>query len=437
MTGLPLFRALAHRNFRLYLAGQGVSIVGSWMQQVAMAWLVYQQTNSPVWLGLVAFAGQVPALVLTPLAGGLIDACDRRRLLLFTQSIALSQALVLAMLTLTGVVEPWHILALALLLGSVNALDIPTRQAFLSELVGVGDDLANAIALNSAFFNGARLVGPALAALLLALTSAGVCFFANACSYLAVVAALLAMRLPHRQSSLAARRYLGGVSEGLAYAWRSAPIRSLLLLIGFFNMAGMAEYTLLPVVAATVLEGDATTLGLLSGSAGAGAFAAAVFLACRRSVYGLAEWVLAAPLLFGLALLAVSFAATLWTAMLLLTVTGFALLLLTAAANTLLQTIVDEDKRGRVVSLYTMAVTGVGPLGGILAGFAADRFGAPLTLRIAGGACLVGAVAFAAAFRSVRAATIHNPAANPSTANRAPSNAQFSRTAVSQCRLTV
>jgi MFS family permease len=395
MSAPSPFRALAHRNFRLYLAGQGVSIIGTWTQQVAMAWLAYQLTGSPLWLGVVGFAGQIPALFLTPLAGSLIDRCDRHRLLLLTQTAALAQAAALAVLTLTGAVAAWQVVALSLLLGVLNAFDIPARQSFLSELVGKGDDLANAIALNSSVFNGARLVGPALAGLLLALTGPGVCFVANALSYLAVLAALGAMRLPRRERPARRGRLLGGVGEGLAYAWRSPPIRSLLVLIGLFNMAGMAETTLLPVVATRALAGGSATLALLSAAAGLGAFAAAVLLAARRSVRGLERWVVAAAGVFGPGMIAFSFTGSTWAAALLLGVTGFTLLLLTAAANTLLQTLVAEDKRGRVVSLYTMMVTGLAPVGGLLAGLLADRIGAAAALRLAGVLCVSAWAAFA------------------------------------------
>jgi len=407
MISASPFRALTHRNFRLYIVGQGVSIIGSWMQQVAMAWLVWQLTRSPVWLGMVAFAGQIPALFLTPLAGSLIDRTNRHRLLLVTQSTAMSQAFLLAVLTLTGTVAPEHVLALSFLLGAVNAFDIPTRQSFLSEMVGKGESLANAIALNSSVFNGARIVGPALAGLLLALTSTGVCFVVNGLSYLAVLAALLAMRLPPRARPAVHGHLLDGVREGLAYAWRSAPIRSLLVLIGLFNMAGMAESTLLPIIATAVLKGDAPTLGLLTAAAGLGAFTAAVYLALRRSVCGLDRWMVATPALYGLGLMTFSFTSTSWAAALLLVVTGFALLLMTAGANTLLQTLTDEDKRGRVVSLYTTMVTGLAPVGGLLAGFLADIFGAPLTLRVTGFACLAGAAVFALRFPSLT--TLLNP----------------------------
>jgi MFS family permease len=397
----PRFGALAHRNFRLYIVGQGVSIIGTWMQQVAMAWLVYQLTGSPLWLGLAAFSGQIPVLFLTPLAGSLIDRTNRHRLLLLTQSVAMLQAVVLAVLTLTGAVEAWHVIGLALVLGTVNAFDMPTRQSFLSEMVGKGDDLANAIALNSSVFNGARVVGPALAGLLLALTSPGVCFLVNGLSYLAVLGALLSMHLPKRPRSVPKGRLLGGVRKGIAYAWRSTPIRSLLLLIGLFNLAGMAETTLLPVISSAVLHGGKKTLAFLAAAAGSGAFAAAVLLATRRKLDGLDRWILATPAVYGLAMLAFSFSMTLWTSALLLVVTGFALLLMTAGANTLLQTMAEEDKRGRVVSLYTTMVNGLAPLGGLLAGVLANQIGAPVTLRLAGLVCVAGAGAFALGFARV------------------------------------
>jgi MFS family permease len=400
------FRALAHRNFRLYILGQGVSILGCWMQQVAIAWLVYELTGSPLWLGLVAFAGQIPALFLGPVTGSVIDRSNRHRLVLLTQTVAMLQAFVLAALTLTGTVAVWHLLSLSLVLGVVNAFDIPSRQSFLSEIVPRREDLPNAIALNSSVWNAARLVGPTLAGVLLLITGCGVCFLLNGLSYLAVLAALLAMRVPP-QPVAAHRPLLGGIGEGLAYAWRSGPIRSLLLLIGLFQMAGMAQSTLLPVMSSAVLEGDASTLGLLSAAIGLGAFAAAVFLAVRRSVLGLGRWITAATVAFGMGLVAFSFAGTLWAACLLLVVTGFALLLLTAGANTVMQTIVAEDKRGRVLSLYTMAVTGLSPLGGLLAGVLADAVGAPLTLRLAGLTCLALALAFVA--RSVRWPALARP----------------------------
>jgi MFS family permease len=395
MMSSTRFPALAHRNFRLYIAGQGVSILGTWMQQVAMAWLVYQLTESPLWLGVVTFAGQIPCLFLGPVTGALIDRCQRHRLVIVTQAVAMLQALVLAALSLTGAVAVWHIVALGALLGVVNAFDIPGRQSFLGEIVPRQENLANAIALNSAVWNAARLVGPALAGLLLLVTNAGVCFLVNGLSYLAVLAALLAMRVPARQVRPPAGPVFGGVREGLAYAWNFRPIRSLLLLIALFQMAGMAQTTLLPVIATAVVGGDASTLGLLAAAGGLGSLTAAVSLAARRSVQGLGRWIAASTVVFGGALVAISFARSVGPAALLLSAIGFSLLLLTAGANTIMQTLVAEDKRGRILGLYTMAVTGLSPLGGLLAGVLADQVGAPITLRLAGLGCLATLIAFA------------------------------------------
>lgn len=389
------FRALAHRNFRLYIAGQGVSILGFWMQQVALAWLVFQLTGSPVWLGLVAFAGQIPCLFIAPLTGSIIDGSNRHRLVVLTQTLAMLIAFVLAGLTLSGMIAVWHILILNLMLGVVTAFDTPARQVFLSEIVPRREDLANAIALNSTVWNAARLVGPMLAGLMLLATSPGVCFLVNGLSYLAVLAALLVMRLPASHSSPVRGPLLGKIWEGLIYAWRVQPIRSLLLIIAMFQMAGLSLTTLLPILANSFDAGNASTLGFLMASTGLGALGAAVFLTLRRSLAGLGRWIAAATLVFGIGLLGVSFAGNVWVAAPLLACTGFALLLLTAGANTLMQTIVAEDKRGRVLSLYTMAVTGLSPVGGLLAGLLADEVGAFLTLRLASLACLVSSVVFA------------------------------------------
>ena len=277
----------------------------------------------------------------------------------------------------------------------VNAFDIPTRQSFLSEMVGKGPDLANAIAVNSSCFNGARVVGPALAGMFLALAGPGVCFFVNGLTYLAVIAALWAMDVPKRALPQHRQRLWGGLREGLTYAWDSPPIRTLLMLIGTFNLAGMAEQTLMPVIAKVLADNDEGAIGVLFAAAGMGAFAAALFLVSRQSVTALHKWMAMAAGVYGLAMIAFSFANNLWSAAIFLIITGFALLLMTAGANTLLQTIVDEDKRGRVVSLYTTMVTGLAPVGGLLAGMAADWLGAPITLRFTGCICLCLALAFA------------------------------------------
>jgi MFS family permease len=399
MQSASPFRALSHRSYRLYFAGQGVSLVGTWAQQVAASWLVYQMTESPAWLGLVTFAGQAPALLIAPPAGALIDRSDRRRVVLLTQGLALAQALVLATLALTGTIAVWHLLTLSVLLGVVNAVDMPARQALLAEMVGRTEDLANAIALNSSAFNTARLVGPALAALLLAWTSPGVCFLANALSYLAVLAALLAMPLTSRRHTPAGGPLLHGLREGLSYAWGQAPIRSVLLLVALVGTAATACSTLLPVLATALPGGDASTLGVLTAAGGVGALAGAGFLASRRGLAGLGRLLATAPALFGLGMLALSFSGWLWTSAALLAGTGCALVLVNASCNTVLQALVEEGKRGRLMSLFTAAVTGAAPVGGLLAGIVADRAGAPAALQLGGLACLLATVAFAVRLR--------------------------------------
>jgi len=402
---LPL-PALAHRNFRLYLFGQGVSVLGTWMQQVAVAWMVYCLTGSSLWLGFVGFAGQIPALFISPVAGALVDRVNRHRLVLLTQTLAMALALTLAALTFSGHIAVWQLIILNLLSGVVNAFDIPARQFLLTEMVGQGDDLANAIALNSSIFNGARLIGPALAGFLLAWTNAGMCFLANGISYLAVLGALLAMRLPPSRFMAAPSPFLGGIGEGFAYAWRFGPIRAVLLLSGLVGMAAMASTTLLPVVASAMPHGGASTLGLLTAATGAGALVGTVLLAARKSVVGLGKWIAISPALFGLGLVGLSLVDSLWASALLLGVAGFALLLVMTASNTVLQTIVEGNKRGRVMSLFTMAVTGMAPLGGLLAGHLADQVGVAITLRLAGFTCVAASLAFAVQYPRLRAQTL-------------------------------
>jgi MFS family permease len=397
-----LFRALTHRNFRLFFLGQGISLIGTWMQQVALAWLVFELTGSPFWLGLVGFAGQLPTFFLAPVAGVLIDRTERHRLLLFTQTLAMSQALVVAVLALSGAITVWEILPLSMFLGLVNAFDMPGRQAFLTDLVGRGGDLGNAIALNSSLVNGARLVGPALAALLLARAGPAACFVVNAASYVAVLAALLAMRDVPRRSGRPAAPLAQGLGEGFRYAFGFPPIRALLLLLALISLAGMPFTVLLPVFATRVLHGGAETLGLLSAASGAGALCAALMLASRRSVLGLGRWIAIAPAISGLGLIGFGFSTSLWLSMLLLAIVGFAMMAHMAASNTILQTIVEEDKRGRVMSLYTMAFFGTMPLGSLLAGTLADHLGAPMTVLVCGCVCMAGSVFFSLQLPALR-----------------------------------
>jgi MFS family permease len=387
-----LLRSLAHRNFRLYFLGQAISLIGTWMQQVALSWLVYELSDhSAWWLGMVGFATQVPSFLVGPFAGVVIDHYPRHRILLATQSLAMAQAFVIAALAQSGAVQIWHVMALGVFLGLVNAVDMPARQAFLTELVTDRADLSNAIALNSSVFNGARLVGPALAGLVLAETGTAVCFTINGISYLAVLAALLAMSVTPRPPR-PHEPFVERLREGVVYAFGFPPIRALILLLAVVSLVGIPYAVLLPVFATEVLKGGAAVFGFLSAAAGVGALAGALFLASRKSVLGLGRWVAAGPGVFGLALIAFSFSRSLPLSLLLMLVAGFALMMHMASSNTILQTIVDEDKRGRVMSLYIMAFMGMSPLGSLLAGGVADLAGAPMAVAL-GGACCVGASA--------------------------------------------
>ena len=398
-------RALGHRNFRLFFLGQSVSLIGTWVQQLAMSWLVYELTGrSPFWLGLIGFLGQVPTLILAPFAGVWVDRVNRHRLILLTQTLAMLQAFTLAGLTYAGVVQVGHVVALSLALGVVNVFDMTARQAFLTEMVRRREDLANAIALNSSMVNGARLAGPAVAAALLATKGTAFCFLANGFSYLAVLAALLAMNVEPRKMAHQRPHFWQGLREGMAYAGGFVPIRAILLLSALVSLTGLAHTVLLPVFATDVFHGDAATLGLLSGASGVGALAAAVALAARRSVIGLGRWVTFCPALLGAALVGFSFADRLPFALPMLAVAGFALMANLAASNTILQTIVEEDKRGRVMSLYTMCFMGVAPVGSLLAGWLAENIGAANTLRIEAVACLAGSILFYTALPRLRAA---------------------------------
>jgi MFS family permease len=398
------FRALRHRNFRLFLGGQIVSLTGTWMQQVALGWLVYRMTRSAFLLGLVGFTGQIPSLFVAPFAGVWADRWNRHRMIVATQALSMVQALVLAGLVLSGTVRVGHVLALSLFLGIVNAFDIPARQSFLVEMVGGREDLANAIALNSSTFNAARLVGPSVAGVLIAAVGEGVVFLVNGLSYLAVLAALLAMRLPPRAPRagplVPARRHLG---EGFAYVTRFAPIRAILLLLSLVSLAGAPYVVLMPVFAADVLHGDAHTLGFLTASIGVGALCGALLLASRRTVRGLGRYIVAAVATFGAALVAFSLSRSVWLSLLLAFLSGFSLMVHMASSNTIVQTIVDDDKRGRVMSFYAAAFQGTMPLGSLLAGSLAGLVGAPRTLRLGGVACLVGALAFARTLPAIRA----------------------------------
>jgi MFS family permease len=398
------FRALRHRNFRLFLGGQLVSLTGTWMQQVALGWLVYRLTRSAFLLGLVGFAGQMPSLLVGPFAGVLADRWNVRRMVIATQAAAMLQALVLASLVLSGVITIQHVLVLSALLGVITAVDVPARQAFLVQMVEGKQDLSSAIALNSSTFNAARLVGPSIAGLLIGFLGEGPIFLANGLSYVAVIGALLAMRLPAGGPAPAARRHvLAHLQEGFRYAFGFAPMRALILLLGLVSLVGVPFTVLLPVFATDVLHGGAHTLGFLVSGMGVGSLVGALYLAGRPSVRGLGRVIAGAVALFGASLVAFAASRNEWLSVAILLVAGFGVMVQMAAGNTILQTIVDDDKRGRVMSLYATAFMGALPLGSLIGGTLASRIGAPATVALGGLGCLAGAAVFARSLPALRA----------------------------------
>jgi MFS family permease len=389
-----IVRALRHRNFRLFFGGQLVSLVGTWMQTVAQSWLVYRLTDSALLLGVVGFASQIPVFVLAPLGGALADRHARHRIVIATQTSMAVLAFVLAGLTLSKVVEVWQVIVLSLLFGAANAFDIPARQAFIVELVGKRD-LMNAIALNSSMFNGARVLGPAVAGLLVASIGEGWCFFANGVSYVAVIAALLLMRLDLRRSEDMAGSALERVIEGFRYARHTAPVKAILLLVALVGIVGMPYTVLMPVFADRILHSGARGLGILMGATGLGALLGALMLAARSGVQGLGRLIAIACAGFGASLILFSFSRSFWVSVASLVPAGFSMMLQMASANTLLQAMVPDRLRGRVMALYSMSFMGMAPFGALISGAAAHRLGAPLTVALGAGGCVIGAALFA------------------------------------------
>ncbi|MFA7383009.1 MAG: MFS transporter [Desulfurivibrionaceae bacterium] len=399
-----LLRALRSRNYRLFVAGQSVSLVGTWMQHVAMSWLVYRLTDSAMLLGVVGFTSQIPSLIISPVAGVLADRWDRRRLLLATQSMAMLQAAFLSVVVLAGIVQVWQIILLSLILGVINAFDIPIRQAFVVEMVEQREDLGNAIALNSSLVNGARLIGPAVAGLLVASVGEGICFILNALSYLAVIMALASMRLhpaaSHDRRSM--RNLRQELSAGFFYAYNFGPIRSILLLLALVSFMGMPYSVLVPVFAKEILHGGAHTFGFLVTAAGSGALVGTLYLASRQSVRGLGLVIVRATILFAIGVATFALSSNFILSLAALALAGFGAMTLVASCNTVLQTILDEDKRGRVMSFFTMAFIGVAPFGSLGAGAMAGIIGARDTLLLGGAGCLVGAAVFARHLPQIR-----------------------------------
>jgi MFS family permease len=385
-------RALHHPNYRLFFGGQSISLLGTWMQRIAMNWLVYRLTSSPFLLGVVGFTGHLPIFILTPFAGVLADRWNRHRVIVVTQILSMLQALTLAILVLTGTVQVWHIISLGIILGVVDAFDIPTRQSFVVQMVENREDLANAIALNSSMVNVARLVGPSVAGLLIASVGEGMCFLLNGISYIAVILSLLAMKIKPLKMKAQRTPIVHGLKEGVSYAYRSTRIRSILLLVALVSLTGMPYTVLMPVFARDILHGDSHTLGFLMGASGFGALIGAFFLAARRNVAGLERWNVLGAAIFGAGLMAFSLSRSVLISLSLMLTTGFGMIVQHASGNTVLQTHVDEDKRGRIMSLFVMAIRGVIPFGSLLAGSLASHMGAPRTLMICGGSCLLGSL---------------------------------------------
>ncbi len=389
-----ILRALGSRNYRLFFGGQGISVIGTWMQLIAMSWLVYRLTNSPLLLGVIGFTGQIPAFILAPLAGVLADRWDRRQILVVTQTLAMVQAFIVAGLTLSGIIAVWHLVVLSFSLGFVHAFDLPARQALVVLMVEKKEDLPNAIALNSFLFNGARLVGPTVAGILIAVLGEGMCFLLNGISYIAVIAALLAMKIEiskkERKDSLIFQEF----KEGLKYAFNSGAIRAILLLSAIISMVGMPYTVLMPVIARDVLNGGAHTFGFLMTGTGIGAVTGAVYLATRKSVKGLGGIIPLATGLLGAGLIMLSLSRVFWLSLPVMLLTGFGAMIQMVSNNTILQTIVDDDKRGRVMSLFTMSFIGMAPFGNLMAGGLANRIGAPSTIFLSGALCIIAALLF-------------------------------------------
>ena len=398
-----MLRALQHRNYRLFFGGQIVSLVGTWMTQIAMTWLVWRLTESPLQLGLVGFSGQIPAFILGPIAGVIVDRLPRHRLLVITQAAAMIQSGILAILTLTGAIQVWHILVLMVIQGVINAFDIPARQAFVVEIVENKDDLSNAIALNSSMFNLARLIGPAVGGVLIALVGEGWCFALDSLSYVAVIGALLLMRVKPQVSQSKRGRALQELREGWAYVVDSAPISSILILMACISLFGMPYGVLMPIVAGKTLGGGPNVLGYLMAASGFGALAGALVLAARASIRGLGRNIPFCVAAFGIGLVGFGFSTNLWLSMAILWIMGFAGMIQFASCNTILQTIVEDNKRGRVMSFYTMAFMGVAPFGSLGAGALADNIGVSYTLLIGGIGCVLSALWIGSRYTKLRA----------------------------------
>jgi MFS family permease len=396
-------RALRHRNFKLFFFGQSISVIGTWMTRVATSWLVYQLTHSALLLGVVSFAGQIVAFLLGPFAGVWVERLNRRKLLVWTQALAAIQSLALAALTLAHVINLWEIIALTAMQGLINAFDMPGRQSFLVQMVEDRSDLSNAIAINSSMANGARLIGPAIAGLVIAAVGEGWCFLLDGFSYFAVIASLLMMSIKPMEIRRNASTMLEQIREGWDYVRTFRPIRSILLLFSFTSLMGYSYSVLMPVFAGEVLHGGAHTLGWLMGASGVGALTSALSLAVRKSAVGLTRMLQIATAMLGSALIFFGLSHMLWLSLVLMVFVGFGLMQVASASNIIIQSLVTEDKRARVMSYYTMAFFGAAPFGSLMAGALAHQIGAPYTVMITGACCIASSLWLALELPKVRA----------------------------------
>ena len=396
------FRSLKYRNYRLFFGGQSISLIGTWIQRIATPWLAYDLTHSVFLLGVVGFAGQIPTFLLTPFAGVFTDRWNRYHIMVATQILAMIQALILTWLVFSGSIKVWHIIVLNGFLGCINAFDVPARQSFVVQMVEDKEDLSNAIALNSSMVNGARLLGPSVAGMLIAATGEGICFLLNALSYLFVIWSLILMKIVPKEGNGKGTSMIAELKEGISYTFGSGPIRNIILLLALVSLMGMPYAVLMPVFAKEILLGGSHTFGFLMGASGLGALMGALYLASRRSSRGLEKIIHLAAGVFGFGLITFSFSRFLALSLVLMVVTGLGMMLQMASSNTVLQTIVDDDRRGRVMGFYTMAIMGTAPFGSLLAGSAAKVIGVPNTLLVGGISCVVGAVFFACNFSPMK-----------------------------------
>ena len=389
-----IFRSLKYRNFRLFFMGQSISLIGTWMQRVALPWLVFHMTGNIFLVGVVSFAAQIPAFLLASFAGVMSDRWNKYRIIITTQSLSMVQAIILTILFYSGSIAIWNIIVLSIIMGCINAFDIPARQSFYIQMVGKSD-LGNAIALNSSMVNSARLLGPSIAGILIATAGEGMCFLINGASYMVVIVSLLSMRISLKRNPKKEVQVMKELKEGFAYVFGFAPIRSVILLLALVSLMGMPYNILMPDFAKTVLKGDAHTYGFLMGASGLGALSGAIYLAWRKDISGMGRLIAMAAGIFGSGLIILSFSRMFSLSLILMVIAGFGMMLQIASSNTLIQTVTDDDKRGRVMSFYAMAFMGIMPFGSLMEGWIARDIGTPWMMFIGGAACIAGGILFA------------------------------------------